>query len=188
MLTLVKLFFTFFQVGLFGVGGGYATLPLIQSQIVDMHQWLTMGQFTDIITISQMTPGPIAINTATFVGIQVSGYVGAVVATVGNVLPSMIIVITLGYFYFKYREFSIIKNVLTGIRPAVVALIASAGLSMVFMAIYASQTIPKNPLSIDVEALILFLISLFLLRKYKLNPIIVMCATGFVGAVLHFAV
>ena len=89
----LELFWSFFQIGLFSIGGGYAAMPLIQSQVVDIHPWLTMSQFADIMTIAEMTPGPIAVNSATFVGIQAAGIPGAVIATTGCILPSCVIVI-----------------------------------------------------------------------------------------------
>ena len=94
----LQLFWSFFQIGLFSIGGGYAAMPLIQNQVVDLHHWLTLSEFTDLITISQMTPGPIAINSATFVGIRIGGVGGALVSTLGCILPSLIIVMTLAYF------------------------------------------------------------------------------------------
>ena len=97
----LQLFWSFFQIGLFSIGGGYAAMPLIQNQVVDLHHWLTLSEFTDLITISQMTPGPIAINSATFVGIRIGGVGGALVSTLGCILPSLIIVMTLAYFYTK---------------------------------------------------------------------------------------
>ena len=96
MNILVQLFLSFFQIGLFSIGGGYAAMPLIQSQVVEIHQWLTMTQFADIITIAEMTPGPIAINSATFVGTHIAGLPGAIIATVGCVAPSCIIVLKEG--------------------------------------------------------------------------------------------
>ena len=122
----LELFWSFFQIGLFSIGGGYAAMPLIQHQVVELHPWLTLEQFSDIITISQMTPGPIAINSATFVGLQLGGLPGALVATVGCVLPSCVIVLTLAYVYYRYRGLSMVQGVLAGLRPAVVAMIASA--------------------------------------------------------------
>ena len=109
----LQLLWSFFQIGLFSIGGGYATMPLIQHQVVEIHGWLTMTQFSDIITISQMTPGPIAINSATFVGIQVAGIPGALVATLGCVIPSCIIVTTLAYVYYRYKGLTMVQ----GIRP-----------------------------------------------------------------------
>lgn len=94
MLTVLwQLYWSFFQVGLFSIGGGYAALPLIQQQVIDAHNWLTMSEFLDVLTISQMTPGPIAINSATFVGTRIAGAPGAIIATIGCVTPSCIIVI-----------------------------------------------------------------------------------------------
>lgn len=127
----LKLFLSFFQIGLFSFGGGYAALPLIEEQVVVQNGWLSMTGFTDIITISQMTPGPIAINAATFVGMQIAGLLGAIIATMGCVSPSCIIVLTLAFLYQRYKELPIIKGILFGLRPAVVALIASAGVSII---------------------------------------------------------
>ena len=130
---LLELFWSFFQVGLFSIGGGMAAMPLIQNQVVDIHGWLTLTEFTDLITIAEMTPGPIAINSATFVGIKVIGIQGAIVATLGCILPSCIIVSTLAFIYFKYKDVDVIKGILSGLRPAVVALIASAGISILIL-------------------------------------------------------
>lgn len=177
----LKLFWSFFQIGLFSFGGGYASLPLIQQQVVDQHHWLTMSEFIDVITISQMTPGPIAINSATFVGIKISGILGAIVATIGCVTPSIIIVLTLAFFYYKYRNLGIVKGVLDGLRPAVVALIASAGLSILITAIWETQQIVWSLSSINFIAVALFSVGLFVLRKWKPNPILVMLGAGIVG-------
>ena len=97
----LELLWSFMQIGLFSIGGGYAAMPLIQNQVVDLHPWLTIQQFADIMTIAEMTPGPIAINAATFVGIQVAGLPGALVATFGCVLPPFCIVLVLAWVYFK---------------------------------------------------------------------------------------
>lgn len=186
IMTLLKLFISFFQVGLFGIGGGYAAMPLIQDQVINLHHWLDMQAFTDVVTISQMTPGPIAINASTFVGIQVQGVPGALIATLGCVLPSFIIVLILAYIYFKYKELSFIQNLLAGLRPAVVALIASAGVSILLMALFQTQKLPKNFDTFDIKACVIFAASLFVLRKYKADPIKVMCAGGAVGALVYY--
>ena len=123
----LELFLAFFRIGLFSIGGGYAAMPLIQDQVVDLHPWLTMTEFADIITIAEMTPGPIAINAATFVGIRIAGLPGAVIATVGCVCPSCVIVLLLAYLYYRFRGSDMVQGVLAGLRPAVIAMIASAG-------------------------------------------------------------
>jgi chromate transporter len=189
LLALLDLYISFFQVGLFSFGGGYAALPLIQNQIVTIHHWLTIGEMADVITISQMTPGPIAINAATFVGTRVAGILGSIVATLGIITPSCIIVLTLSYFYFKYKDLHVVQGVLKGIRPVVVSLIATAGLSMVISAFWNDQ-----PFLFELAmfaktnwiAVFLFSASLFVLMKFKkVNPILVMLGSGAAGLVLY---
>ena len=126
----LQLFLSFIKVGMFSIGGGYAAMPLIQSEVVNGHGWLTMNEFTDLITIAEMTPGPIAVNSATFVGIRIGGIPGALVATGGCILPSCVIVSALALLYNKYKNVSTLQSVLSSLRPAVVALIAAAGLSL----------------------------------------------------------
>lgn len=175
----LQLFLSFIQVGMFSVGGGYAAIPLIQSQAVEKFGWLTMNEFTDLITIAEMTPGPIAVNSASFVGIRVAGLFGAVVATLGCILPSLFIVSILAYIYFKYKKMSGLQSVLGCLRPAVVALIAGAGLSILKMALF-----DINPVKIDnlsIVSAIIFVVALIVLRKWKPNPILVMASCGVVG-------
>ena len=181
----VKLFWSFFQIGLFSIGGGYAAMPLIQNQVVDIHSWLTMTQFADIMTIAEMTPGPIAINSATFVGIQVAGLPGALIATIGCVFPSCVIVVTLAYIYYRFRSLNMVQGVLSGLRPAVIAMIASAGISLLIMAFYGQRTLPKDLASLDVIAVIIFAIGFFVLRKWKPNPLWVMAGSGVAGIILY---
>ncbi len=161
----LELFWSFFQIGLFSIGGGYAAMPLIQHQVVELHPWLTLEQFSDIITISQMTPGPIAINSATFVGLQLGGLPGALVATAGCVLPSCIIVLTLAYVYYRYRGLSMVQGVLAGLRPAVVAMIASAGVTLVNLSFFGADALPAGLADVDLIAVLLFAAALFVLRR-----------------------
>lgn len=181
----LKLFWSFFQVGLFSIGGGYAAMPLIQNQVVDINHWLSMNEFADIITISQMTPGPIAINSATFVGIRVAGVPGAIVSTLGCVFPSCIIVLFLAFIYYKYRNLSIVKGVLNGLKPAVIAMIASAGLSLVILTFWKGNSIYSKFADIDMLAVILFAIALIILRKWKVNQIFVMLGAGIIGLIVY---
>ena len=132
----LQLFFSFLQIGMFSFGGGYAAMPLIREQVVSCHGWLDMGEFTNLITISQMTPGPIAINSATFVGTKIAGIPGAVVSTLGCILPSCILVTLLAWLYLKYQKMDLLQEVLKSLRPAVVAMIASAGVSILVSAFW----------------------------------------------------
>lgn len=148
-----------------------------------------MTQFTDIITIAEMTPGPIAINSASFGGNSGSlGFCGAVIATVGCVFPSCVIVMVLAYIYYRYRGLDMVQGILSGLRPAVIAMIASAGISLLIMAFYGQSTLPNNLTSLDVVALIIFAIDIFILRKWKSNPLWVMLCSGIVGIVLYLLV
>ncbi len=172
----LKLFFSFLKIGMFSVGGGYAAMPLIQSEVVSGHGWLSMGEFTDLITIAEMTPGPIAVNSATFVGIRIAGVLGAFAATFGCIFPSCIIVSLLAFIYRKYKNVSVLQNILAGLRPAVVALIAGAGISL--LRAVAVGEAPLQPANMNWVGLGLFAAALFILRKWKWNPILVMLLCG----------
>lgn len=178
----IQLFLSFLQIGAFSFGGGYAAMPLIQSQIVDLHHWLDFKEFTDLITISQMTPGPIAINSATFVGTKIAGIPGAIAATLGCILPSCILVTIIAYFYLKYRHMRFLQNILNYLRPAVVALIATAGVTIMISALFGSKaTIILN--NFRIHQLIIFLFCVFMLWYKKSNPIFVMILSGILNVI-----
>ena len=182
----LQLLWSFIQIGLFSIGGGYAAMPLIQHQVVDLHGWLTMTQFADIMTIAEMTPGPIAINSATFVGIRVAGIPGALVATIGCVLPSCLIVLLLAFLYYRLKGLSLVQGVLFGLRPAVIAMIASAGLSLLLLSLGGGVSLLEGG-ALDPVALLIFCGGLAVLRVWKVNPIWVMMGAGVVGLVLYTA-
>lgn len=181
----LQLFWSFFQIGLFSIGGGYAAMPLIQNQVVEVHHWLTLTQFTDLITISQMTPGPIAINSATFVGMQIAGLGGAIISTIGCIFPSCIIVSLLAFVYYKYKNLKVVEGVLDGLRPAVVALVASAGLTILMLALWGDRGFSLDIKSLDLISVCMFAAALFILRKFKANSIYVMLGTGIVGGIIY---
>jgi chromate transporter len=173
----LELFWTFFQIGLFSIGGGYAALPLIEQHVIADKAWLTLAEFADLLAISQITPGPIALNASTFIGTRVAGIPGALIATLGNITPSCIIVLTLAYFYQKYRSMGAVQGVLEGLKPAVVSLIASAGISVILLVLWGD--VPTYQIAdIDIVSTILFLAGLIVLRKWKLTPIKLMLGCG----------
>jgi chromate transporter len=184
-MILLELFWSFFQVGLFCFGGGYAALPLIQRETVDIHQWLNLQEFADVVTISQMTPGPIGINAATFVGQRVAYLPGSIVATLGFVFPSFLIVIILAMIYYRYRSLALMQGILGGLRPAVVALIASAGLTILLYAFWGGQPVSLHLPDLDLVAVGLFAASLIALQFKKSNPILVMLGAGLAGLLLY---
>lgn len=178
----LKLFWSFIQIGLFSIGGGYAAMPLIQAQAVEQNAWLTLNEFIDLITIAEMTPGPIAVNSATFVGIRIAGIGGAIVATLGCILPSLFIVSLLSYVYTKYKNISVLQSVLKSLRPAVVALIASAGISILLKVIFGGGAMTLA--NVNIIGVCLFTAAFFILRKFKWNPILVMVLCGAAGLLL----
>lgn len=177
----LELFLSFLQVGLFSIGGGYAAIPLIQAQVVTNHQWITMSEFSNLVTIAEMTPGPIAINAATFVGTEVAGFTGAIIATLGCITPSLIIVSILAKIYYKYKNITTLQEVLSSLRPAVVALIFSAGLTILLDVLANGGALAFD--SINWFGGILFLISVIILQKFKPSPILIICICGIIGVV-----
>ena len=176
----LQLLWSFVQIGLFSFGGGYSSIPLIQEQIVETNHWLTLNEFADIVTISQMTPGPVAINAATFVGVRVAGPLGSIVATIGCILPSCIIVSILGVVYLKLQRLSMVQGVLQTIRPAVVGLIASAALSLLLLSLIHTGAF-LGLKSVDWLAAAIFLICFILLRALRWNPVLMILIAGAAG-------
>ena len=179
----LQLFFSFFQIGMFSFGGGMAAVPLIQQQVVSGHGWLTMSEFTDLITIAEMTPGPIAVNSSTFVGMRIAGVTGALVATLGCILPSCAIVALLAWLYFKYQDLAYIQGTLAGLRPAVVALIASAGVSILALALFGDGV--ASGAAFNWLGAGLFVAAFAILRRWKPDPILVMAGCGVLGGGLY---
>lgn len=184
-MILLKLFFAFIQVGLFSVGGGYAAIPLIQEQIVDIYGMMTLEEFSDLITVAEMTPGPISINSATFVGMRVAGIPGVIICSVGCIIPSFCICLILAHFYYKYRSVKGVQVVLSAMRPAVVALIASAGASIFMLALFQSEIQNLVVENFRIVEFVIFAVALFLLRKFKMNAITIILGSGVVGTIVY---
>ena len=190
MSVLFSLLLGFLKVGLFSVGGGYAAIPLIQDQIVLEYQLMTAEEFADLVTIAEMTPGPIAINAATFLGMRIAGVPGALLCTFGCILLPVCICLTLGKLYYKYRNLSAADTLLACLRPGVVALIACAALNLFAMAVFQDDPDRLSPTILSLTDLkpietVLFLGCLFLLRKYKINALWIIWGSGLVGTALY---
>ncbi len=187
MPLLLKRFFAFIQVGLFSVGGGYAAIPLIEEQIVDIHRLLTPEEFTDLIAVAEMTPGPISINSATFVGMRIAGIGGVLLCTLGCIIPSFCICLILARFYYKYRSLGDVQTVLASLRPAVVALISSAGLSILMLGLFGSDIFSFEISDFRIIEFIIFAAALFLLRKFKISAVAVILGSGVIGTLAYTA-
>lgn len=176
----LELLWSFMQVGLFSIGGGYAAIPLIQHQAIEVHSWLTMQEFADIMTISEMTPGPITINSATFVGIRVAGIPGAIVATLGCIIPSAIIVLLLAYVYYHWRGLDTVQSIFRSLRPCVIAMIASAEIPLISLALYGGEDFAGT---LRIPSLIIFTVAFLALRLFRIGPIATMVISGTFGLI-----
>ena len=179
--VLLILFFVFFKIGLFSFGGGYAVLPLIQADVVDFHKWVNVQQFTDIVAISQVTPGPISLNAATYVGYLTGNEAGfweafimGTVATLGLVLPSVIIMTIFSKFYLKFQDNKYMDNAFAGLKIVVVGLILAAAIML----------IDKNNF-IDWKSVVIFIVSVALVLKWKINPILLTVITEIAGIIIY---
>lgn len=179
----LTLFLEFAKVAIFCVGGGYASMPLIQAAVVDTYHWLTLAEFVDIFTISQMTPGPIGINAATFAGMKIAGIPGAISATIGFCTPSLLLGILLARLFFKYGDIGPIRGILNGLRPAVIALIASAGISFIVLALWNEEKLPADLSTIDPIGILILIVSLLAVRK-KVGVIKLLTSSGIAGLLL----
>jgi chromate transporter len=172
MEMLNKLFFAFFKIGIFNFGGGYAILPFIEKEIVINHGWLSKHDFIDLVALSQMTPGPISINSATFIGYRLAGLLSAAAATIGLVFPAFFIVVFVAKTIKKYRTCDWMESAFVGIRPAVIGLITASTLSIG----RASVTDFKSVVMAGITAALVF--------KTKLNPVLIILLAGVFGAII----
>ena len=190
LLLLGQLFCTFFLIGLFGFGGGYAMLSMIQGEVVGHYQWMTMGQFTDIVAISQSTPGPIGINSATYVGYTALvnagyspywGFLGSFIATFAVVLPSFILMLLVSKLLLNYRNHPSVEHVFSGLRPAVVGLLLAATLLLMNSENFSSMA--ENPWRFCLS-IFLFLFAFIAQKVYRLGPILIIVLCGLAGIIL----
>ena len=183
----LELFLNFIYVGITSFGGGYAALPIIQHTVTKSNDWLTAAEFTDIVTISQMTPGPIGINAATFVGVKMAGVLGGICATLGFVFPACIIVTVLAVIYAKYKKSDVMSGMLRGLRPASVGLITSAALSIITGAFFGQELLELTFASVDYIAISVAVIAFILMKKVKplSSPIAIITLSGIVGGAAY---
>ena len=178
ILVLLRLFVSYLKIGFFGFGGGYAMLSLIHSEIVEQNGWLTNGEFADIVAVSQMTPGPIAINSATYIGYEVAGVCGSVVATVAVCLPALTIMMLLTRFYITLHDNRYVRGVVGGMKPVVVGMIMSAALLLIFPHSADGRSF------IDGWSWVIFVVALVASAR-KVNPILLIVLSGVAGVLIY---
>jgi chromate transporter len=191
-MIFLTLFITFFEIGLFGFGGGYGMLSLIQTEVVHNHQWMTSAEFTNIVAISQMTPGPIGINSATYCGFtavknaglgHTMALLGSATATLALMLPSFILMILIVRMFLKYMKNPVVESIFSGLRPAVVGMLAAAALLLMNRENFSS--IHENPWHFWISVA-LFIATWIGTRVMRINPIMMLLFAGFAGLLLLY--
>lgn len=188
MIAYLRLIWIFFKIGLFTIGGGYAMLPLINSELVAFGLMSPL-EVADIVAVSQMTPGPFAVNAATFSGVKTLGLSGGLIATIAVALPSLVITTLLGKYFFKFEDNVIVRRAMWGLRPAVTGLIAAAAVIMAIPALLGNQSISTLTWdtllpSIDIASGVIAIGAGIAVIKLKVSPILVIIISGVLGAIL----
>lgn len=190
-MIFLQLFYTFFKIGLFGFGGGYAMLSMIQSEVVTRYGWISSSEFTDIVALSQMTPGPIGINSATYVGyssIVGAGYspgigvIGSIIATFAVCLPSFILMLLISKYFLKYQKHPAVEAVFRGLRPAVVGLLAASALLLLKPENFGT---PDESVMQFIISIVLFIGTFIATYRYKMNPITLIIICGAIGGIVY---
>lgn len=184
-MLILKLIQIFLLLGAFSFGGGVGSMELIRNRVVDQQMWMTNAEFTDIISISEMTPGPLGINIASFVGARVAGVAGTVAATVAYVAPAILIVILMAKMYYKYRSLGIVKAVLNSLHPAVAAMVISAAMKLCGNAWWGGSFENFSVSSLNYIGIAISVGMLVLLQKKKLGPVQAILLSGAIGAVIY---
>ena len=182
----LQLFWEFLKIGLFAVGGGMATLPFLQD-LAEKTGWYSQSLITDMIAISESTPGPIGINMATYVGCNVAGFLGGVVATMGEILPAIVIVVTVSRYLEKFRGSKLVDAAFYGLRPAVTGLIAAAGISVVQVAMFHFDLYRQTGVlmdAFDLKKIVFFVVAFAAIKKFKLHPVVYIACAAVVGILL----
>src|SRR5574344_1356707 len=190
-MIFLKLFYTFFKIGLFSFGGGYGMLSLIQNYVFEKHQWVSVSEFTDIVAVSKMTPGPIGINSVTYVGYtsvinegysQTDAVFGSIISSFAVMLPSFILMLMISAFLMKYKNHPLVQTVSSWLRPIVVGLLPAATLSLLNVENFGHFTTDRMQFIVSSA---LFLFAFLATYKFKINPITVIVLAGAVGGILY---
>ena len=186
MISLLDIFLNFLKIGLFAFGGAYAVIPLIEEQMVTNTGWMTFTEFSDLVAIDELTPGPIIINSSTFIGMKLAGVTGAIVATLACVIPGAVVALILVYLYQKYKEIPMISEAIRILKCMSVALIFSVLLKMFINAIFPQGTMELS--SISYLSLVMVIASFYVLKRFKTNPLYVMLVCGTINLLLSLII
>ena len=182
-MLLLEIVLAFMKIGALSFGGAYASIPIVERQVVEISKWMTYAEFADLITLDELTPGPIMINSATFVGMKIAGIPGAIAATLGCITVPCVISFILIMIYRRYRKINVISDVLFTLKSMTAAMVMSTALSIIINALFPEKLLAVS--NLDYLMLVMMITSLFIIRKYKPNPIYVMLGCGFLNLILR---
>ncbi len=181
-MMLLELFASFMLIGIMTYGGGYSALPLVEDLIVRRHGWLSPEELADIISISEMSPGPFSLNCSSFVGMRIAGIPGAVLTTLGFLLPPLVIVLVLAYLYRRFRSVPAVGQVFSVLNTCIIAVLLSSAVNLLASSVFFGSLLGGQ---VDLPALGIFLVSFLLLFRRKTNPVILLFASAVIGAVVY---
>lgn len=185
LLKCLELFFTFFKIGLFTFGGGYAMLPLIQEAVLD-KSWATEAELVNFIAVSESTPGPFAVNMSTYIGTEQAGFFGALFATLGVVLPSFIIILIVAKCYEKFQSSKIVKGCMSGLKPCVVGLIGAAVINIAITVLFPSKVFLAAFSGINIYISLAIFVVMAVLAFKKVHPILIICMSAVIGIAVGY--
>lgn len=183
MISILEIFLSFIKIGLFAFGGAYAVIPLIEEQMVTNTKWMSFTEFSDLVAIDELTPGPIIINSSTFIGMKLAGVPGAITATLSCVVPGCVIALILIYLYKKYKNIPVISEAIKVLKCMSVALIFSVLIKMFLNSVFPIDYSLK---SANYLSFVLMIISFLILKRYKTNPLFIMLGCGFITLLVSF--
>lgn len=181
-MIIIELYFTFFIIGLMTYGGGYSVLPLVNDLVVEKLRWLTKETVADIVSISEISPGPFSLNCATFVGTKIAGIPGGILATLGFLTPSLIIILILSYYYNKYHEVPAIRQVFATLNACIIAVLISSAIQLLSTSVFMGSLLDGN---VDAVALFIFIVSFVAIFKFKLNPVAIIFMSAVAGTFIY---
>ena len=184
MISILDIFLSFIKIGLFAFGGACAVIPLVEEQMVTNTKWMSFSEFSDLVAIDELTPGPIIINSSTFIGMKLAGIPGAIAATLACVVPGCIAALILIYLYKKYKDIPVISETIKVLKCMSVALIFSVLIKMFLNNVFINDNYSFD--SINFLSLVLMIVSFFILKKYKTNPLFVMLGCGLITLLVSF--
>ncbi len=181
-MILIKLFLVFVLIGAMTYGGGYSVLPLVDDLVVNKRGWLTADEVADIVSISEMSPGPFSLNCASFVGMKVAGFPGSILATLGFIMPSLIIILVMAYFYRKYRTIDAVKQVFIVLNACIIGVLFTSAISLMQTSVFMGSFIDGG---VDVLALLILIAAFISIFWFEQNPLVILLASAVIGAVAY---